>query len=407
MKLVAATFAALSFAAPAAAEETRARKSVAPPDVQSITPGLAGYTDNVLFGDLWLRPDLAPRDRSLVTVAALIAGGHTAQMTGHFNRALDNGVKPGEIAGVITHLAFYAGWPNAISSVSVAKQVFDKRGLDTKHLADAADAKLPYDEARDAPRAATVRERMGASAPALTDYTNEILFRDVWQRADLSPRDRSLVTIASLIASGQSEQVGFHVNLGMDNGLTRTELVETATHLAFYAGWPRAMSAVPVVTAAAEKRASTDTSPASSGAATLTILRKGEAPPAAGPVEYFTGKVEVEQRFQRENPARIGGGLVSFDAGAHTAWHTHPLGQTLIITKGCGLAQIARGPVQELKTGDIVWIPPGVRHWHGASPQTAMTHVAIAEALDGKAVEWMEKLTEAEYAKGPETALGC
>ena len=135
MKLFAATLALCSLAAAVGAEAQQRNPRVAPPDMQAITPPLAAYTDDVLFGDVWKRTELAPRDRSLVTVAALIAGGHTQQMTGHFNRALDNGVKPAEIAAVITHLAFYAGWPRAVSAVGVAKDVFAKRGIATDALA--------------------------------------------------------------------------------------------------------------------------------------------------------------------------------------------------------------------------------------------------------------------------------
>ena len=171
--------------------------------MQAITPPLADYTDDVLFGDVWKRPELAPRDRSLVTVAALIAGGHTPQMTGHFNRALDNGVKPAEITAVITHLAFYSGWPRAVSAIAVAKDVFAKRGIATDALAP-PERPLPVDPAPR--RAARCRRRgaVGATAPALARYTNSVLFGDLWRRADLAPRDRSLVTIAALIAAGQA-----------------------------------------------------------------------------------------------------------------------------------------------------------------------------------------------------------
>ena len=254
MKLFAATLALCSLAAGAEAQQ-RSSPRVAPPDMQAITPPLATYTDDVLFGDVWKRTELVPRDRSLVTVAALIAGGHTQQMTGHFNRALDNGVKPAEIAAVITHLAFYAGWPRAVSAIGVAKDVFAKRGIATDGLAPPASEPLAVDPASDAPRAAAVEAQMGGTAPALARYTNSVLFGDLWRRPDLAPRDRSLVTIAALIAAGQDDQLAFHIDRGMNNGLTRTEVSEIITHLAFYAGWPRAVSAVPVAKKVFEARA--------------------------------------------------------------------------------------------------------------------------------------------------------
>lgn len=136
-------------------------------------------------------------------------------------------------------------------------------------------------------------------------------------------------------------------------------------------------------------------------AAAVKVTRIGTQASAKGPAEYFTGVVRVDAPFQGESPARVGGALVTFEAGARTAWHTHPLGQTLIVTAGTGRVQHWNGPVQEIRPGDIVWIPPGVKHWHGAGPGTAMSHVAIAESLDGKPVAWLEKVSDEQYRKQP------
>ncbi len=129
----------------------------------------------------------------------------------------------------------------------------------------------------------------------------------------------------------------------------------------------------------------------------LRITRNGSLPSTAGPSQNFTGNVRVDMLFRGDAPARVSGGLVTFEPGAHTAWHTHPLGQTLIVTQGVGLVQRAGGPVQEIRPGDVVWIPPGEKHWHGATPANGMSHIAIAEQLDGKSVEWLEKVTDAQY----------
>ncbi|KQS93889.1 MULTISPECIES: cupin domain-containing protein [unclassified Rhizobium] len=115
------------------------------------------------------------------------------------------------------------------------------------------------------------------------------------------------------------------------------------------------------------------------------------------PADYFTGRVRQDPIFDAPEPARLRSVSVTFEPGARTAWHTHPLGQTLIITSGCGLAQSWGGPIREIRAGDVVWFPPGEKHWHGASPTTAMTHIAIQEALDGKAVDWLEQVTEEQY----------
>ena len=129
----------------------------------------------------------------------------------------------------------------------------------------------------------------------------------------------------------------------------------------------------------------------------MQIIRNGSQPSAKGPVDYFTGTVRIDQPFTGSDPARVSGATVTFEPGARTAWHTHPLGQTLIVTAGVGWTQIEGEPVEEIRPGDVVWFPPNVRHWHGAAPTTAMTHIAIAEKLDGKAVDWMEKVTDAQY----------
>jgi quercetin dioxygenase-like cupin family protein len=129
----------------------------------------------------------------------------------------------------------------------------------------------------------------------------------------------------------------------------------------------------------------------------MDIKRIGSRPSDKGPAEYFTGTVRIDPLFQSPDPARANGASVTFEPGARTAWHTHPLGQTLIVTAGCGRAQRRDGPIEEIRPGDVIWFAPGERHWHGASPTTAMTHIAIQERLDGKAVEWMEKVSDEQY----------
>jgi quercetin dioxygenase-like cupin family protein len=129
----------------------------------------------------------------------------------------------------------------------------------------------------------------------------------------------------------------------------------------------------------------------------MNIQRAGSQGSGKGPDDWFTGAVRIDSPFKGVEPARVSGAIVTFEPGARTAWHTHPLGQTLIITAGCGWAQRAGGAVEEIRPGDIVWFPPGEKHWHGASPSTAVTHIAIQEMLDGSAVHWMEKVSDAEY----------
>jgi quercetin dioxygenase-like cupin family protein len=129
----------------------------------------------------------------------------------------------------------------------------------------------------------------------------------------------------------------------------------------------------------------------------MNIIRNGSLPSAKGPADYFTGTVRIDSPFQGSDPARVGGATVTFEPGARTAWHTHPLGQTLLVVSGFGRVQRDGGPIEEIRAGDIVWFEPGEKHWHGASFNTAMTHVAIAEALDGKVVDWMDHVTDEQH----------
>lgn len=156
-------------------------------------------------------------------------------------------------------------------------------------------------------------------------------------------------------------------------------------------------SLVPVASAFAQTDSNPRTeAPASPG---LEIRQNGSQPSGKGPADYFTGTVRVNPLFPSEAPSRTRGGSVTFEAGARSAWHTHPLGQTLIVTAGSGLVQRWGGPVQEIRPGDVIWIPPGVKHWHGATATAAMTHIAIQEHLDGKVVDWLEKVTDEQYGK--------
>ncbi|MFK4386277.1 quercetin dioxygenase-like cupin family protein [Bradyrhizobium sp. USDA 336] len=131
----------------------------------------------------------------------------------------------------------------------------------------------------------------------------------------------------------------------------------------------------------------------------IGITKNGSRPSQKGSQDWFTGTVRVDPLFQAPDPARVGGGQVTFEPGARTAWHTHPLGQTLIVTAGLGWVQRDGGPVEEIRPGDVVWVPPGLKHWHGASPTTAMTHIAIQESVNGRNVEWLEKVSDAQYQR--------
>jgi len=222
-------------------------------DGRTVAPALEKYAQGPL-AELWRRPELGARDRSIVTIAALKARNQTIEMARYLNLALDKGVKPREISEIITHLAFYSGWTNAMSALDVAKDVFADRRLGADQLPPASPALLPLDNDAEAKRAANVEQLFGKVAPGIVQYTTDVLFRDLWLRPDLAPRDRSLVTVSALIASGQVAQITYHLNRAMDNGLTQDQAGEVVTHAAFYSGWPNAFSALPVVKDVLEKR---------------------------------------------------------------------------------------------------------------------------------------------------------
>ena len=223
-------------------------------DVRAVSPALEHYTKGPLLDGLWKRPELSPRDRSVVIVAAVIARIQTIEMPFHFALALDNGVKPSELSEIITHLAFYSGWANAMSAVAVAKDIFHQRGIVVDQLPPAKEKLLLLNEEAEKQRATQVSGNFGATSPGLVKNTTNLLFLDLWLRPALAPRDRSLVTVSALIAAAQVAQITYHLGRAMDNGLTQVQASEVLTHIAFYAGWPNAFSALPVVEDVFEKR---------------------------------------------------------------------------------------------------------------------------------------------------------
>lgn len=223
-------------------------------DIRAVAPALEKYAQGVVLGDLWKRPGLSPRDRSIVTISALIARDQRVELPYYLDLALYNGVKPAEVSETITHLAFYTGWANATGAVPIAREVFKARNIGPEQLPPASGSMLPLDEATEAQRATRVEQQFGKVTPGLVQYTTDVLFRDLWLRSELAPRDRSLVTVSALVATGQVAQITYHLNRAMDNGLTQEQAGEVVAHLAFYAGWPNAFSAAPVFKDVFEKR---------------------------------------------------------------------------------------------------------------------------------------------------------
>lgn len=257
MKTSTAVALALSLGSAGAIAETGAQRGpLSDTDIEAVSPALGRYASTRLAGDLWKRNDLSPRDRSLVTVAAVIARNQTVLLPEQLELALKNGVKPDELSETITQLAFYAGWGNAIAAAAVTKEIFLQKGINVEQLPRAEEALLPIDEKAEVARAARVEQSIGCAAPGLVSDTTDVLFRELWLRPGLAPRDRSLVTLSALIANGQVQQIPPHLNRAMDNGLTRQQASGALSHLAYYTGWPNAFSAAPVFKTVFEQRES-------------------------------------------------------------------------------------------------------------------------------------------------------
>ncbi|MCB1348220.1 MAG: carboxymuconolactone decarboxylase family protein [Maritimibacter sp.] len=220
-----------------------------------VAPALEAYTTEELQGRVWLNEALAPRDRALITFAAAMTRHETALLPGHITHALDAGVTPAEVSETITHLAFYSGWGNAIAAAEAAAPIFEDRDVAIADLPPVDPELLPLNEEAEAMREQMVQGNFGAVSQGVVDNTRDLLFRDLWLRPGLAPRDRSLVTVAALVAAGQPEQMSFHLSRAMDNGLSQDEAGEVLSHLAFYTGWPRVFSALPVAKQVFEQRA--------------------------------------------------------------------------------------------------------------------------------------------------------
>jgi 4-carboxymuconolactone decarboxylase len=223
-------------------------------DLATVSPALARYERDVLLDGVWNRPGLSRRDRSVITLAALVARGQSGSLSFYADQALEHGVTPGEVSEIVTHLAFYAGWGNAAAAASSIEGVFAEHGIGPDRLPPASPRLLPIDQASEDRRASVVEQTVGPVSPSLVTDTGAVLFHDLWLRPGLVPRDRSMVTVAALIASGQFAQITFHLGKAMDNGLSSGEAAELLSHLAYYAGWPSAMSAVPVFKSVFESR---------------------------------------------------------------------------------------------------------------------------------------------------------
>ncbi|GGB27992.1 carboxymuconolactone decarboxylase family protein [Allosediminivita pacifica] len=243
---------ALALMSTAAAAQDAA--STLPDAVARVAPALEAYSTEDLVGSVWNGEELSMRDRALVTFAALMTRHETENLGSYVELALDAGVSPAELSETITHLAFYTGWGNATAAAEAMAPIYEERGIAAEDLPAVDPELLPLNEEAEAARQENVQGNYGDVSQGVVDNTEQLLFLDLWLRPALEPRDRSLVTVAALIAAGQPEQMTFHLNRAMDNGLTQEEAGAMLSHLAFYAGWPKVFSAMPVAKEVFESR---------------------------------------------------------------------------------------------------------------------------------------------------------
>lgn len=223
--------------------------ALTPADVASVSPVLASYTKSKIGDELWQRPGLSKKDRYIVTLSALIARTQTIGMLHYFNSALDGGVTPAEISEIVTQLAFYGGWSTAFAAVDVLKDVFAQRGIGADQLPEVAPPLLSLENAvpDESARVAFIGGSVAPVSPALQHFTDDPLYHQVWLRPGLAMRDRNLVTISALMALGQLEFLPFYLNRAVQKGVTKEHLGEIIAHIAFYSGWPFAISATGVI----------------------------------------------------------------------------------------------------------------------------------------------------------------
>ncbi|MET8982631.1 carboxymuconolactone decarboxylase family protein [Streptomyces sp. NPDC004539] len=221
--------------------------------VESVSPALAKY-DKERVQELWNDDSLSRRDRGLITIAVLISNGQTQELGHYTDRALDDGLSAAEISETVTHLAFYTGWQNAKAAVPVIAKVFAAHRIDADQLPERDPELLPQDQEAERAREERVQEQYGGVSQGVVDDTDDVLFDDLWLRPDLKPRDRSLITVVALIATSQSGQISVHLNKAMDVGITDDEVDAMLNHAAYFTGWPKVFTAMPVIRDVLESR---------------------------------------------------------------------------------------------------------------------------------------------------------
>lgn len=346
---------------------------------------------------------LDARQQSIVTIAAFTANGDLPKLKTALADGLDAGLTINEVKEILVQMYAYAGFPRSLNGISSFIEVLDERGeRGIKDVTGKEPSSLPANRSS-IERGTEIQTRLiGAPAtgayvsfaPAIDEFLKGHLFGDIFGRDNLDFQNRELATIAALAnIEGVNPQLQAHFNVGLNTGLTEAQLRCLISALDTKVGRKQAENANELLTQVLNGRRALQK---------ITIARSGSRPALQGPPENFTGSVRIDPLFLKPHePSRTTGGLVTFEPGARTAWHSHPLGQTLIVTAGTGLIQQRGGPIEEIRQGDVVWIPPNQIHWHGAAPDSPMTHIAIQESKEGKTADWKGQVSDEQYRGKP------
>jgi quercetin dioxygenase-like cupin family protein/alkylhydroperoxidase/carboxymuconolactone decarboxylase family protein YurZ len=347
---------------------------------------------------------LCEKEKAIVPIAAFTASGDIGKLKTALNQGLDKGLSINEVKEILIHIYAYAGFPRSLNGINAFMSVLEDRKVQGREDTIGREASpLPADFEKitygNKVRNTLVGEDMSnrksgyaAFAPTIDSFLVEHLFADIFARDVLSHQQRELVTISGLAAlPGTEAQLQAHLKIAMNVGYNEAQLKNFIEILRDRVSGQAAERGTQVLGDLL------GTPLSGVGSKAIQVTRK-TAPQEAVP-DHFTGKVSVESLFASQGSGSYSGGVVNFQAGARTAWHTHPAGQTLIIVSGLGLVQAEGEPAQAMQPGDVVWIPANVRHWHGASPNHAMSHVAIAEPENGSTVKWKEYVNDQQYGK--------
>jgi quercetin dioxygenase-like cupin family protein/alkylhydroperoxidase/carboxymuconolactone decarboxylase family protein YurZ len=356
---------------------------------------------------------LNAKQQRIVTIAAFTAIGDLRKLKTALNDGLDAGLTINEIKEILVQMYAYAGFPRSLNGITTFMDVLAER--EQKGIRDVVGAQpSPFPaNMTSIELGAEIRERLIggpatgryiAFSPEIDAFLKGHLFGDIFGRDNLDFQSREIATISALAALGDvNPQLQSHFNVGFNTGLTEAQMRSLVSVIAAQVGKKLGDKASAVLAEVVRTRPAGDakaismTPAAPQPAPAIGISNESSRAAYPAPAEHFTGSAVVRPLFQSTNASRASGAYVTFEPGARTAWHDHPLGQILIVSAGTGWVQQWGGAVQVIREGDVVSIPPGVKHWHGATTTTSMTHIAIQEQRDGSSVQWMEKVSDEQY----------